>query len=62
MFKCICTGNMAKIYDKMKQEGVDILCVKSAVKIGGQGSKPINWEDYNDDYTFEENFHFNTYT
>lgn len=35
MFKCICTGNMAKIYDKMKQEGVDILCVKSAVKIGG---------------------------
>jgi hypothetical protein len=46
LFKCICTGNMAKIFDKMKSENVDMLCIKSAVKVGGQGSKPINWDDY----------------
>ena len=61
LFKCICTGNMAKIFNKMKTDRMDILCVKSAVKVGGQGSKSINWQDYNDQYTFEENFHFNTY-
>lgn len=61
LFKCICTGNMAKVYDKMKQDGIDMLCTKGAVKLGGQGCKEINWNDYNDKYTFEENFHFNSY-
>ena len=57
LFKCMCTGNMAKIYEKMKSDKIDMLMVNSAVKLGSQGSKAIeNWD------TFESDFHFNPYT
>lgn len=57
LFKCMCTGNMAKIYEKMKNEKVDMLMINSAVKLGSQGSQLI--EDWDN---FESDFHFNTYT
>ena len=57
LFKCMCTGNMAKIYEKMKSDKIDMLMVNSAVKVGSQGSKAItDWEN------FESDFHFNPYT
>jgi hypothetical protein len=46
MFKCICTGKMANIYQKMKGQKIDMLMVNSAVKAGSQGCKPIKWDDY----------------
>lgn len=49
MFQCMSTGRMQNIYNKMKQQGIDMLMVKSAVKVGGQYSKPINWDDYMQD-------------
>ena len=53
----MCTGNMAKIYEKMKSDKIDMLMVNSAVKVGSQGSKAItDWEN------FESDFHFNPYT
>lgn len=57
LFKCMCTGNMAKIYEKMKSDKIDMLMVNSAVKLGSQGSKAIkDWDN------FESDFHFNPYT
>lgn len=43
MFKCMCTGKMADMYELMKQQGVDMVMVNSAVKTGSMGSKPITW-------------------
>lgn len=43
------TGRMQNIYNKMKRQGIDMLMVKSAVKVGGQYSKPVNWDDYAQD-------------
>jgi hypothetical protein len=34
MFKCLSTGATAKIFDKMKKEGVHMLMINSAVKVG----------------------------
>lgn len=69
LFKCIATGNMAKVYKAMTEQGVDMLMMKSAVKIGGQGSQDMNFDkwsqtegdgkvDFNDP---ENGFKFNTY-
>lgn len=69
LFKCIATGNMAKVYKAMTDQGVDMLMMKSAVKIGGQGSQAIDFDkwhktegdgkvDFND---LEKGFKFNTY-
>ena len=55
MFKALCTGKTAKLYDKMKKEGVDMVMLNSAVKVGSQGSQDINWDN------FDTDFHFNTY-
>ena len=54
LFKCMATGKMANVYDKMMQQGIDMLMVNSAVKVGSQGSKAIDWNSY-------ESFQFNTY-
>ena len=58
IFDCIATGKMRNIFDKMKEQGVDMLLVNSAVKVGSEGSKPINWSDYRqtDDPSDENNF------
>jgi len=52
----------------MMSQGIDMLMVNSAVKVGSQGSKPIEWnnfaqtqEDSNTKPTFDEGFEFNTY-
>ena len=49
IFDCIATGKMRNIFDKMKEQKIDMLLVNSAVKVGSQGSKPINWSDYRED-------------
>lgn len=58
MFKCISTGTTAKIFDKMKKEGVDMLLINSAVKVGSQGSKDMNTYGLrvDNDPTNEDNF------
>ena len=58
MFKCISTGATAKIFDKMKKEGVHMLMINSAVKVGSQGSKPMVMSEFKEDYdpTNENNF------
>lgn len=38
MFKCMCTGGMADVYKLMKDQGVHMLMINSAVKVGSQGS------------------------
>ena len=43
LFSCIATGKMNQIYQKMLNEGVDMVLMDSAVKVGSQGS--IKFED-----------------
>jgi hypothetical protein len=38
LFKCVATGKMGKIYDKMLNEEVDMLMMTSAVKVGSCGA------------------------
>ena len=54
LFACISTGKMDKIYKKMQGEGVDMLFMTSAVKVGSQGAVSFDGESINDP--------FNTYT
>ena len=58
IFECIATGKMKNIFDKMKQQGIDVLAVNSAVKVGSQGSKDVKWSDFREDNdpTNENNF------
>ncbi len=49
LFDCIATGRMRDIYDKMRQQGIDMLLVNSAVKVGSEGSKSIDWGAYRQD-------------
>lgn len=42
LFPCIATGKMKGIYDKMLAEGVDMLLMTSAVKLGSQG--PVDFD------------------
>lgn len=58
MFKVLSTGATAKVFDKMKKEGVHMLMINSAVKVGSQGSKPMNLTDFrvDNDPTNEDNF------
>lgn len=49
IFDCIATGKMKNIFDKMKQQGIDVLAINSAVKLGSEGSKPVNWSDFRED-------------
>lgn len=58
IFNCIATGKMRNVYDKMQEQGIDMLLVKSAVKVGGEGAKDIVWSDYRQDTdpTNEDNF------
>lgn len=59
LFACVATGNMAKIYDKMKNEKVDMLLMTSAIKIGSQGAVKYdgndiaqNFNKYEQDYSY----------
>ena len=42
LFKCIATGKLSNIYDKMTNEGVDMLLMDSAVKVGSQS--PVSYD------------------
>ena len=57
LFKQLASGNTAKLYAKMKKDGVDMVMFNSAVKVGSQGSQDINFETLESD-----DFKFNTYT
>lgn len=55
IFKSIATGPLADFYQKMKDNGIDMIMMHSAVKVGGQGSVPVKWDDL-------DSLEFNTYT
>lgn len=44
LFDCLATGKMKGIYEKMKNEKVDMLLMTSAVKIGSQGAVEFDGE------------------
>lgn len=44
IFPCMATGKMEAIYDKMVAEGVDMLLMTSAVKVGSQGAVSFDGE------------------
>lgn len=58
MFKVLSSGATAKVFDNMKKEGINMLMINSAVKVGSQGSKPMNLTDFrvDDDPSNEDNF------
>lgn len=45
LFRSICSGRMAAIFEQMHKQGIDVLMTDSAVKLGGQGSTEINWDN-----------------
>ena len=59
MFKCLSTGATAKIFDKMKKEGVHMLMINSAVKVGSQGSKPMDMTSFREDNNPSNEANFN---
>lgn len=68
LFECMATGRMSNIYHAMKNQGVDMCMIKSAVKVGSQGAQKIDWNNYKqtDDNSdtrpeFATSFKFNTY-
>lgn len=52
VFKCISKGQFAKLHDQMQKQGVHMLMMESAVKIGAQGSQ---------DWSADDSFKFNTF-
>jgi hypothetical protein len=70
LFKIMCTGKMAHIYKAMVNQKVDMLKIKSAIKVGMEGSQPLDWSKWTDKngdviddfYDSEKGFKFNTYT
>jgi hypothetical protein len=59
IFPCMATGKMEGIYQKMLDEGVDMLLMTSAVKVGSQGAVSYNGEiisepfnKYTQDYSY----------
>ncbi len=50
LFKCNATGNMRGIYEKMHAQGVDMLMMTSAVKVGSQGAVTFSGTEITDDF------------
>lgn len=48
LFKIICTGKMAHIYKAMQDQNVDMLKIKSATKLGNEGSQKLDWAKWAD--------------
>lgn len=67
IFDCVATGKLRNIFDKMKQQKIDMLLMNSAVKVGSMGSQAVDWSKYNDGSegdtrpVFKDVFNFNTY-
>lgn len=59
IFPCMATGNMHALYEKMKAEGVDMVLMDSAVKIGSQGSVKYNGTSIDQPFnTYTQDFSF----
>ena len=59
LFDCIATGPMKGIYDKMRNEKVDMLLMDSAVKLGSQGAVEFDGESINEPFNvYEQDFGF----
>lgn len=59
LFECIATGKMKGIYDKMRNENVDMLLMTSAIKIGSQGAVSYNGNEITDKFnTYEQSYDF----
>jgi len=59
LFDCIATGKMKGIYDKMKNEKVDMLFMTSAVKIGSQGAVEYNGNEIEKPFNkYEQSYDF----
>lgn len=50
LFNCLCTGRLRGVYDKMKNEHVDMLLMDSAVKIGSQGAIDFNGNSFDEPF------------
>ena len=61
LFPCVATGNMSKIYQKMLDQGVDMLLMDSAVKLGSQGSVSVGKSEQELSKNIDE-VQFNKYT
>lgn len=46
LFECMVTGKMSNIYHAMLDQNVDMLMIQSAVKVGSQGAKKIDFDKY----------------
>lgn len=46
IFECVATGRLANVFHKMQNQGIDMLMMQSAVKVGSFGAKKIKWQDY----------------
>lgn len=65
IFDCMATGYLGLISQKMKEDGVDMLKVHSAIKVGGRGQQRVDdvvAQKWIDDVESYKHFHFNTYT
>lgn len=59
LFPCMATGNMKQLYDKMLNEGVDVLLMTSAVKVGSQGAVEYNGKSIDEPFNkYEQDFTF----
>lgn len=59
LFSCLATGNMHDIYQKMKDEKVDMLLMTSAIKVGSQGAVSYNGESINESFNkYEQDYSY----
>lgn len=59
LFPCIATGKMKGIYEKMLNEGVDVLFMNSSVKLGSQNPVEFNGESIDKPFTtYKQRFEF----
>lgn len=57
LFKCIASGKMGNIYQKMLDEGVDMLMMTSAVKVGSCGAVSFNGDEIDQPFNkYEQDF------
>jgi len=65
IFKCMATGHMKAVLQKMKEEGIQVLKTTSAIKAGSTDAVSCNdsqFENWDSDENSFTEFKFNTYT
>lgn len=60
LFETMATGFTQKTLQKMREDGVDMLMMDSAVKTGSQDASDFNENTFSDEQSFKD-FHFKTY-